>query len=134
MSLSRATGVDDELRALWERALGELRATRGGQALLVESLPASGDPLGDLVTAGQVFVEHRDDVVVGVAVVRDAVIVGVYVTPAWRGQGVARSIATELFALSDPPLDALALPGDRATKSLYESLGLKARLLTMRAE
>jgi hypothetical protein len=29
-------------------------------------------------------------------------------------------------------VDAYALPGDRAMKSLYESIGWKARLLTMR--
>jgi hypothetical protein len=35
---------------------------------------------------------------------------------------------------ANPPVDGLALPGDRATKSLYESFGWKARLLTMRGE
>ncbi len=87
MSLARAQDIDDELRALWERALSDLRDTRGGNELLAEVLPASVDPLGELVAAGQVYVERREDVTVGLAVVRDAVIVGVYVAPAWRGQG-----------------------------------------------
>jgi hypothetical protein len=40
----------------------------------------------------------------------------------------------ELRAMATPPLDAFALPGDRAMKSLYESIGWKARLITMRGE
>ena len=51
------------------------------------------------------------------------------------GAGVAREARQRpLSGLRVEPLDAFALPGDRATKSLFESLGWKARLLTMRGE
>jgi hypothetical protein len=134
VTLAAASEISDELRRLWEEALRALRATRGGPELAAQSLPSSPDPLRDLVDSGSIFLEERDGELVGLAVVRDQTIVGVYVVAAQRRRGLARAIAAELFALADPPRDALALPGDRATKSLYESLGLKARLLTMRAE
>ncbi|MFI5035259.1 MAG: GNAT family N-acetyltransferase [Acidimicrobiales bacterium] len=134
MTLAAATDVSEELRQLWDAALSALAATRGGPELLAEALPTSPDPLAAIVAEGGLFLERRDDVVIGFAVVRECTIVGVYVTPAARGGGVARAMATDLFAMAEPPRDALALPGDRAMKSLYESLGLKARLLTMRAE
>ncbi len=134
MSLVAATSITDDLRGLWDEAVHSLRATRGGPELLAQALPASTDPLDELVAEGSIYAEEHDGALVALAVVRERTIVGVYVTPARRRQGVARDVAAQLFALVDPPRDALALPGDRATKSLYESLGLKARLLTMRAE
>lgn len=134
MTLGAATRVDADLRETWESALAQLREVRGGPELIDQAVGSTPDPLGDLVASRSVLVERRGSDLVGFAVVRDHVIVALYVAPDWRGRGVARAMAAELFALDDPPRDALALPGDRATKSLYESLGLKARLLTMRAE
>jgi len=134
VSLSAATEVTTELRQLWSDALDALASIRGGAELLAEVLPDSPDPLRDLVAGNCVMLERREDQLVGFAVVRHQTIVGVYVSPASRRAGVARDIAKSLFAMDAPPRDAFALPGDRATKSLYESLGLKARLLTMRAE
>jgi ribosomal protein S18 acetylase RimI-like enzyme len=134
VSLDAATEVTAELRQLWSEALDTLANIRGGAELLSEVLPDSLDPLTELVETDCVMVEQRDERLVGFAVVRHRTIVGVYVSPESRRLGVARDIAKGLFAMDAPPLDAFALPGDRATKSLYESLGLKARLLTMRAE
>ena len=45
-----------------------------------------------------------------------------------------RQLLHELVVGENPPKDGYALPGDRGMKSLYESLGWKARLLTMRGE
>ena len=56
-----------------------------------------------------------------------------YVAPARRREGVGSRLARAVLESDGAPSDAWALPGDRATKSLYESLGMKARLLTMRA-
>lgn len=134
MTLGAASEVSEELRRLWSEALDALRSTRGGTELLTEVLPDSLDPLSELVESGSVMLERRDGQLVGFAVVRHRTIVGMYVSPSSRRHGVARDIAAGLFAMDVAPLDALALPGDRATKSLYESLGLKARLLTMRAD
>lgn len=134
MTLAVATEVTDDLRSAWTLALEGLSATRGGPELLADVLGEGPDPLVDLVARGEVRVERRGGELAGFAVVRGSTILGVFVAPAHRGRGVARAMAAALFAGAAPPRDALALPGDRATKSLYESLGLKARLLTMRAE
>jgi GNAT superfamily N-acetyltransferase len=134
VTLDAATHVSDDLRRLWAEALDALGSTRGGPELLEEVLPRGSDPLGELVGERSLYVERREGAIVGFAIVRGATVIGLYVTPSARGTGVAREMALALFALREPPRDALALPGDRATKSLYESLGLKARLLTMRAE
>jgi len=87
-----------------------------------------------LVSHGALWGAIEDGRPVAFAIVRDAVVEAVYVAPPARRRGVATQVLTTLLALSDPPLDAYALPGDRATKSLYESIGWKARLLTMRGE
>jgi GNAT superfamily N-acetyltransferase len=134
VTLATAPEVTGDLREAWDAALEAVRALRGGAELLAENLPDVADPLAHLVRIGAVHVERREGTLVGFAVVRAETILGIFVAPARRQHGVAREIARQLFALNDPPRDALALPGDRATKSLYESLGLKARLLTMRAD
>ncbi len=61
-----------------------------------------------------------------------ASIEAIYVAHGFRRQKVATILVKTLLASDTPPVDAYALPGDRAMKSLYESLGWKARLLTMR--
>jgi hypothetical protein len=62
------------------------------------------------------------------------VVEGVFVDHDQRRRGVATTLLKSLMAGEGPPKDGLALPGDRGMKSLYESLGWKARLLTMRGE
>lgn len=58
-----------------------------------------------------------------------------YVEPAARQVGVGAALVDELlgwFAENGcTDVDAHALPGDRATKQLYETAGFKARLLTL---
>jgi hypothetical protein len=50
----------------------------------------------------------------------------------FRRTKIATTMVRTLLESATPPVDAYALPGDRAMKSLYESIGWKARLLTMR--
>lgn len=90
------------------------------------------DLLGGLVDAGRLWTYEDAEDLKGLAVVRDSVLQAVYVKPAWRRHKVATTLVRAILAEPGAPLDAYALPGDRATKSLYESLGWKARLLTMR--
>ena len=116
-------------------AEGRLRTHRGGPELLAAIRRERTDEglVADLVAVDGLWLLEDDGVLVGFAICRDRVVEAVYVTSSRRRQGAARTLLGALLASEEPPLDALALPGDRATKSLYESLGWKARLLTMRA-
>ena len=146
-----ATGDDttqlDELRRL---LLADLAGRRGGPALVASF--ARGASLADrLSRAGSgdacLFAATIDGVVVGMAGAtcpsrleaapgaRTAALDLLYVAPPARRVGVA----TALFAAiarwgadhGCTDLDAPALPGDRALKSFFESLGLRARLLVL---
>ena len=129
--IERAAGSSEELRALFDAALAALVHKRGGQALLV-SLGVEATSL-DAYLADESLWIARDGAMVGFGVCRGPLIVGIYVTPTLRRHGVARALVNEMIRECSPD-DAYALPGDRAMKSLYESFGWKARLLTMRAE
>ncbi len=119
-----------------EQAFKDLEHKRGG-ALLAATLVGGAD-LAALVEAavlsGALFVATRDGVLVGVALVRSGVLEALYVEPAHRRRGIARALVNAVVADRGEILDAYALPGDRAMKSLYESFGWKTRLLTMRGE
>jgi GNAT superfamily N-acetyltransferase len=68
----------------------------------------------------------------GFGLLRGHVVEAIYVDHDFRRHRFATKLMKTLLSSDDPPLDAYALPGDRAMKSLYESIGWKARLLTMR--
>ncbi|HUR19075.1 MAG TPA: GNAT family N-acetyltransferase [Acidimicrobiales bacterium] len=85
-----------------------------------------------------------DDVIVGMASgrlekLRDGRILGVlddlYVHPDARGIGVGEAMMNELLAWFGNSgctgVDAVALPGMRATKNFFEECGFTARLLVM---
>lgn len=85
-----------------------------------------------------------DDVIVGYALVvteplrgdeRVARLLDLYVQPEARGVGVGESMMAELltFARSQKchGIDAVALPGDRATKNFFETHGLVARAIVV---
>lgn len=133
MTLDSPSSADPGVRAMVEEAVAATRARRGGAALLA-ALDLSDDPAGELCARGALRVRREAGRPVGLAVVHEGALVAVYVEPARRRTGLGRSIARAVLEEPGGPRDAWALPGDRATKSLYESLGLKARLLTMRAE
>jgi GNAT superfamily N-acetyltransferase len=132
----RAVSVSDELRELWDHALKRLDAHRGGPELYnAIRRDADDDALLDtVVEAGAVWTIGNEERLLGFALVRDDVVEGVFVHHDARRRHVATALLTALVAGECPPRDGLALPGDRGMKSLYESLGWKARLLTMRGE
>lgn len=132
MTIDAPSAPAPGVRALLDEALAAARAQRGGTDLLA-ALKLGDDPAADLCARGALRVLCDEDGCVGLAIVDAGVLAAVYVAPARRREGVATAIAREVLDARDAPSDAWALPGDRATKSLYESLGMKARLLTMRA-
>lgn len=134
LSIERSTVATPEQHALWLAAVDSLRRHRGGETLL--SAEWSGiDPdtvLDQLTSAQSVWTASLHGRVVGLLVTRDHIIEVVFVEPGVRRRGVARSLLTRVLEADDAPVDAHVLPGDRATKSLFESFSWKARLLTMR--
>jgi GNAT superfamily N-acetyltransferase len=134
--VSPTTQTTTALKSLWDVATAEAEKKRGGPALLstIRGETASRDLLKRLIELGCVWSCHDGETIVGIVICRNRVVETLYVDRHHRRQGVARAMLNELGALASPPLDAYALPGDRGTKSLYESIGWKARLLTMRGE
>jgi len=132
--LEAARGAAGERRGGPE-LLATCHETDGGAAELVRSWR---DDARRLLLAG-LF----GDVVVGVAAghvaARPPGLLGVvdccYVEPAARGVGVGSALAEALMEWfveqGCVAVDALALPGDRGTKQLYEALGFTARLLVL---
>ncbi len=110
-------------------------AKRGGAALLTTLLDGLElkDAVATAISQGELWALKVNDATIGLALIRAGVISALYIVPAWRRQGLASDFVTTLQAAGVEVIDGLALPGDRATKSLYESLGWKARLLTMRS-
>ena len=136
MKVQRSTGVSDELRALWDHARKRLTSHRGGPELYDTIRRGVDDDalLDHVVTNGDLWTIRDDGGLLGFALVRDQVVEGLFIEHQRRRQHVATTLLKELVAGEDPPKDGYALPGDRGMKSLYESLGWKARLLTMRGE
>jgi GNAT superfamily N-acetyltransferase len=124
------------LKVIWDNAVNEAVKKRGGEELLstIRGEVAPDQLLKRLIALGCLWTCHDGDTVVGIVICRNRVVETLYVDRQHRRQGIARAMLSELRAMATPPLDAFALPGDRATKSLYESIGWKARLLTMRGE
>lgn len=136
MNIESTHKVTTDLEQLWRAALKRLESHRGGPELLatIKGDDTSEDLLESLVRRGVVWTIGNDEHLAGFAIVRNGVVEGVFVTPNSRRQHVATSLLTSLVASPNPPRDGFALPGDRGMKSLYESFGWKARLLTMRGE
>lgn len=134
MSIAAATQLSDELVALFTHATRLAAHHRGGEAML-ESILANDDPesfLRGAIARNEVWIAQTDQDLMGFALCRNGLIETVYVNKASRRQGIATQLVRAIMQATQQPLDAYALPGDRATKSFYESLGWKARLLTMR--
>jgi GNAT superfamily N-acetyltransferase len=136
VDVQRSTGVSDELRALWDHALKRLAGHRGGPELYNTIRRDVDDDalLKHVVAIGALWTIGDEDGLLGFALVRDEIVEGVFVQHDRRRQRVATTLLRELVVGENPPRDGYALPGDRGMKSLYESLGWKARLLTMRGE
>jgi GNAT superfamily N-acetyltransferase len=128
--------VTDELRAMWELARTRLESHRGGLELYRTIRRDVDDDglLAHVVACGALWTISDEMGLLGFALVRDEVVEGVFVDHRRRRQHVATTLLRAVVAGEGAPKDGYALPGDRGMKSLYESFGWKARLLTMRGE
>jgi len=136
VKVQRADAGSAQLLALLTDAERQLRSHRGGPELLnaIRRGRTDEELQVDLVAVGGLWLLEDNGRLRGFAICRDRYVEAIYVEPSFRRHGGATTLLTTLRALDEPPVDAFALPGDRATKSLYESIGWKARLLTMRGE
>jgi GNAT superfamily N-acetyltransferase len=136
VSIRVASAATPDIVELLESATRAASTHRGGEQLLA-AIYAGSEPnsvLADAVAHGSLWIAIDGDNTVGFALRRNGVLEAVYVKKRHRRQGLGRKLVHAVVDASDDILDAYALPGDRATKSLYESFGWKARLLTMRGE
>lgn len=150
LATRRAEPADEAVVAdLLAAAVAEAEGRRGGPEAL-DRWPG-GDPR-DPASRGQmleaalasdellVYLARFEGADVGVGVLRaldgGARIELAYVLQGARGVGVGdallEAMADAAVRLGARWLDAVALPGDRATKSLYERGGLVAREITLR--
>lgn len=146
-----ATGDDlPAVVALARTAIVELSALRGGetwrrqQARREPMATSLGSDLDRQPEAGAFVVGTIDGAVVGYGVSAIeaidgegllAVVSDLYVDPEARGVGVGEAMMDLLVAHAEAHgavgIDALALPGDRATKNFFETFGLKARAIVV---
>jgi ribosomal protein S18 acetylase RimI-like enzyme len=145
---ARPATIEDlpALEQLAREAIDELRPTRGGE-LWAQTL-GRREPLAetfsvDLTDPGRlVVVGCVDTTIVGYGMVRlqglpDGRPIGVvgdlYTHPQARGIGVGEAMMDLLVAWCNERhctgIDAVALPGNRATKNFFETFGLTARAI-----
>jgi len=107
---------------------------RGGVALLATLCGdhTVAEAIASAVDAGECWVVSEHGQTIGFAILREQVLAAIYVVPSAQRRHIASTFIETLRDNNVAIVDGLALPGDRATKSLYESIGWKARLLTMR--
>jgi ribosomal protein S18 acetylase RimI-like enzyme len=149
---ARPAGPDDlgAIAELARSARGELALLRGGEVWRAQQ--GRVDPVEDRLrseltrpeAAGALIVGTVDGTVIGYGATtvedlsdgsRLAVISDLYVAPEARGIGVGEAMLDLLLAHARSAgasgVDALALPGDRATKNFFETFGLKARAIVV---
>ena len=136
------------ITVLARQAVGELGAQRGGPVWQLQDArvePIDAGVRADVAMgpeAGLVVVGTVDDAVVGYGVshlesLHDGSVLAevsdLYVDPQARGIGLGEAMMDLLVdharSAGAVGIDALALPGDRATKNFFETFGLKARAL-----
>jgi GNAT superfamily N-acetyltransferase len=135
--------VGSEGKAFFFAALAELTPHRGGRALLVdwmrtERVQNEEELFLSLVKEQRLAAYFEDDELVGCVAVSGDVqhwfIAGIFVLELHRRRGYGSALMAHCHATWPDLKDAWSLPGDGPTKSLYESMGWKARQLTMSAE
>ena len=137
------TGDRPALVEMDAEARASLVVQRGGPLRLLRELPAFDDGMlardDAIVVVGVI-----DDVIVGFAhAVGErlpdgeelAVLGGLYVDPGARDVGVGEAMMDLVLAWcgdrGTSGIDAVALPGDRATKNFFERFGLTARAIVV---
>jgi GNAT superfamily N-acetyltransferase len=121
------------ISSLRAAAIAEIGEIRGGPLYPARALPEPGDPDHPL------WVGELEGTVVGYlsASASDTLgaIEAVYVDPGCRAVGVGGAMIAEALAwmgrIGCTGVDALALPGARATKNFFEENGFTARLLVV---
>jgi GNAT superfamily N-acetyltransferase len=146
VELARAAGADDAdaCTRLLELALHAAATMRGGPALVGQATPAALlERWGPDGAAAGLFVGEYEGAVVGLLGVTEATTGGrrhssvecCYVEEAARGVGVGTALMEAAVDWSTArgcdEVDAVALPGDRATKQRLEAAGFTARLLIL---
>ncbi len=149
MEAARLAAADDApaIIALGQQGTASLTTQRGGS---IWSQREAHSDLSAVVAAALDGDQHSstavvgtiDDVVVGYGLVRMerlhdgailAVVSDIYVDPEARGVGVGEALMNLMVEQANAAgavgIDALALPGDRATKNFFETFGLKARAI-----
>jgi len=149
---ARAATPDDvpAITALARTAVGELGLLRGGPVWQLQD--ARVEPIEEGIAAdvalssdqGRVVVGTIDGTIVGYGVshleaLSDGSVLAevsdLYVDPEARGIGLGEAMMDLLVAHAREAgaigIDALALPGDRATKNFFETFGLKARAIVV---
>jgi GNAT superfamily N-acetyltransferase len=142
---ARRAGRADErvLAALDAEARASLLVQRGGPLRLLRELSAFDAGLLDRPDT-VVVVGTIDDVIIGFAHAEAeslpdgeelAVLNGLYVDPGAREVGVGEAMMDLVLAWCEERgttgIDAVALPGDRATKNFFERFGLTARAIVV---
>ena len=134
--------VDSRVVEIVEMALASASEHRGGQRLIGDIANETGVRGGPetariLIQNSCLVGGYQDEELVGIGAlspIATGVILGVFVGPGHRRHHVAKKILRHIVERHVQPTDAWVLPGDRASKSLYESVGWKARRLTMSGE
>ena len=134
MNVSLVSVATPELQTLWDHAHRDVVAKRGGPALLATLCGTTPETelLAHVVASSSLWTVEVEGELKAFGLCRDGVVEAIYVEHGSRRQKIATTLVRTLLDGDTAPVDAYALPGDRAMKSLYESLGWKARLLTMR--
>ncbi len=146
----RPAGADDlpRLAGLAREVIAELADQKGG--IVWRRHAARPEPVEEGLTAdlvdpeSLVLVGTIDDSIIGYAVTtietvadegRLAVVRDLYVEPGARGVGVGAAMMDAVLTWAGERgcigVDALALPGSRATKNFFEGFGLVARAIVV---
>lgn len=141
----RPARADDaaELDRLAALATAHMAAERGGSVLLARDPdrlvpPVVPGPSDELVAMGCLGPVPVGYLWVRLAAAGDGIhaeIVALFVEPQARSVGVGRTLMDCALAWARDRgcvgIDAIALPGDRATKNFFEAAGLVTRMLTV---
>jgi GNAT superfamily N-acetyltransferase len=141
----RRASTDDvvALTALEAEARAAAAELRGGPRLLADHPPVAAG-WAEWVDAGAraAWVATIDDVAVGYLALElpasaggAGLVTQVFVTPEARELGLGEALVAAaldvLVAVGAGALDAVALPGDRLTKNLFERAGVVSRLIVL---